>query len=101
MIIEEDEPPSTRTRSKTTASATERKRKSRAALTKKQKNIIKEKEKIRKQLSYIAKKEQLREEFHQIAYCNIDNYIKLDKLEDGRYRFERINTICDHCYALK
>ena len=101
IMEEDDNPPSSRTRSKTTASATERKRKSRAALTEKQKEEIRKKDKIARQIRYIATKEQIRRQFHQIGYCNIENYIEIDRLENGRHRFERMNNICNHCYALK
>ncbi len=87
--------------SKTTTSATVRKQKSRAVLTDEQKTNILEQNRIR----YAAQQEQLRNKFLKIGCCNIDNYtenvVEGDEIENNRHKFEKMNNICNHCYALK
>ncbi|PKY62812.1 hypothetical protein RhiirA4_489984, partial [Rhizophagus irregularis] len=91
--------------STTTTNARIRKQKSRTAMTDEQRTNILEQNKLAHQSRYAAQQEQLRSQFLKIGCYNIDNYnenmIEGDEIENGRHRFERMNKICDKCYALK
>src|SRR5581483_6410522 len=92
-------------RSKTTASATLRKQKSRKMQTFEQKQFTKQQRRISGQNRYFAKREELRSQFLKIRNCNLDNYdeniVEGDDIENKRHKFERMNIICEYCQALK
>ncbi|CAB4477605.1 unnamed protein product [Rhizophagus irregularis] len=91
--------------STTTTNAKIRKQKSRTAMTDEQRTNILEQDRLAHQIRYAAQQELLRTQFLKIGCYNIDNYIEDmmegDEIINGRHRFERMNKICDKCYALK